>query len=121
MDELLAQRKDRREELIALARDYVDRLSEKMSVLAAAVVGSVARGDFNVWSDIDVVVMGELPPAGPARSELLLSEAVGGIQPIGFTPEEYREALKKNNRLVIEVLTAGVILKGKDLLTALER
>ncbi len=51
MHEALAIRERERERLIGLARLYVEELGERMSVRAAAVVGSVARGDFNVCWD----------------------------------------------------------------------
>jgi hypothetical protein len=62
--EVLAARRAERERLIGLARGYVERLSARVSVLGAAVVGSVARGDFNVWSDVDVVVVSDDVPEG---------------------------------------------------------
>ena len=37
-------------------------LSERLPVQAVMLTGSVARGDFNVWSDIDVVVVAESLP-----------------------------------------------------------
>jgi len=58
----IAERRLERERLIALAREYVERLSARVTVEAAAVVGSVARGDFNVWSDVDVVVVANADP-----------------------------------------------------------
>ncbi len=100
--------------MIGLARTYVERLSERMPVLAAAVVGSVARGDFNVWSDVDVVVIcDDLPDKVPDRGAILSEDAPGGVQAIGFTRAEFAEALRKQNPLAAMALEDGVILIGE--------
>jgi len=117
MAETLAERARERERLIELARTYVRRLSRRHPLLAAAVVGSVARGDFNVWSDVDVVVVADdLPERAPERGLLLVEDALGGVQPVGFTPGELAEALRRGNPLAREAVTSGVVLLGGDLL-----
>ncbi|MBI2325632.1 MAG: nucleotidyltransferase domain-containing protein [Chloroflexi bacterium] len=109
----IARREAERARLIALAREYVAALSIRLPIVAAAVVGSVARGDFNVWSDIDVVVVAEgLPASILERQSLLLRGAPVGIQPVGFEPDEFRAAFAKRNRLAREALEAGVVLVG---------
>jgi hypothetical protein len=117
MSEALAERARERERLVELARGYVQRLAERHPVLAATVVGSVARGDFNVWSDVDVVVVAEgLPERAPDRGLLLAADAPGGVQAAGFTPEELAEALRRGNPLAVEAVTSGVVLLGGELL-----
>lgn len=109
----IARRRAEQAHLIGLARDYVASISDRMPVLAAAVVGSVARGDFNVWSDIDVVVVAEhLPASILERQALLLSGAPPRVQPVGFEAAEFRAALAKGNRLAREVFETGLPLAG---------
>ena len=113
MADPIARRVAEQAHLIAQAREYVTALSGRVPVVAAAVVGSVARGDFNLWSDTDVVIVAErLPTSFLERQALLLGDAAPGIQPIGFEPAEFRAALAKRNRLAREVLEAGVTLIG---------
>ena len=112
----IEERRAERERFIQSARGYMVRLAERLEVRASAVVGSVARGDFNVWSDVDVlVVAGQLPARAPDRAGLLLEAAPPGIQPIGFTPEEFERAWRKGNVLVREAVESGVVLSGADL------
>jgi uncharacterized protein len=86
--EALGQPRRERERLLGLAREYVERLSRRLPLVAAAVVGSVARGDFNVWSDVDVLVVAEgLPERTPDRGSLLVADAPGGVQPVGSPPK----------------------------------
>ena len=111
--DVLARRERERDELLALARGYVERLSLRLPVLAAAVVGSVARGDFNVWSDVDVVVVvEELPERTPDRAALLGADAPARVQPVGFQPGEFDAALRKRNRLAREAADDGLPLAG---------
>jgi len=78
------------------------------------VVGSVARGDFNVWSDVDVVVVSEgLPARAPDRAAVLAADAPPGVQPVGFTPDEFRRAWERRNPLARSVAGEGVVLLGE--------
>jgi predicted nucleotidyltransferase len=113
--DVLAERALEREALLALAREYVERLSSELPVVAATIVGSVARGDFNVWSDVDVVVIAErLPTRAPDRAQALGRLAPARVQPIGFTPAEFRTARTKGNQLVRDACTVGVPLAGAE-------
>ncbi len=112
----LEERRRERERLLTVAADYVERLAGRASVHAAAVAGSVARGDFNVWSDVDVVVVLEdLPQSLPERLALLMADRPPLVQPFGYTEGELLAALLKGNRLVEEAVIAGVPVYGGGL------
>lgn len=108
----LERRRDEREERLARAREHVERLNERMSVIGAAVAGSVSRGDFNLWSDVDVVVVSDdLPAPGPARGEAL-GDAASGLELHGYTSAEFARALERGDRLAREAVERGVVLIG---------
>ncbi len=110
---VLARRRSEREALLDLARGYVNELPESLGLVAAVVVGSVARGDFNVWSDVDVLIVARhLPERDPDRLRLLLELAPAGVQPVGWTPEELRMGLARGNPIAKEALRDGVTLRG---------
>ena len=114
MPSAVEERRREQQRLIGLARQYVGDLSGRLPLRAAAVVGSVARGDFNVWSDVDVVVVADELPDHPAeRTGLLLSGAPPGVQPVGFTPRELAAALARRNRILLELADRGVMLAGE--------
>jgi predicted nucleotidyltransferase len=118
--EVLAARRRERERLIELARGYVRGLSGRIPVVAAAVVGSVARGDFNVWSDVDVVVISDrLPPRIPDRSAILAAGAPAGVEAVGYTREEFRRALARGDPLATSAVQEGVALRGEAFLRRL--
>lgn len=111
-DEVLARRRRERDELIGLARRFVESLPAALGVRAAVVVGSVARGDFNVWSDVDVLVVADrLPAAAPARIEALGARP-GRVEPMAWTPEEWRRERARHNPIAKEALSVGIWLCG---------
>jgi predicted nucleotidyltransferase len=112
----IEERRAERQRLLGVAREYVKRLARRVDLVSAAVTGSVARGDFNVWSDIDVVVVAvDLPPRAPDRAALLLEGAPPRVQPVGYTPAELRHALARGNALVREAVDHGFLLHGETL------
>jgi uncharacterized protein len=114
MAEVLAERRRERDDLIGLARGYAEQLATRVLVRAAVVVGSVARGDFNVWSDVDVVVVvDDLPARALDRAGLLLQDAPPRVQPVGYTSAELAEANARGNPLVREAFELGVPVVGK--------
>lgn len=116
MHRVIARRREEQRQLIDRARRYVDDLSTRMPLVAAALAGSVARGDFNVWSDIDVVVIAEgLPERYPERADKLMT-GVPKVQPVGYTPDEFRTALERRNALVVEAVERGISLAGEEFL-----
>jgi predicted nucleotidyltransferase len=118
--DVLAERRREQQRLVELAREYVERLVSRLAVEAAAVAGSVARGDFNVWSDVDVVVIAEgLPERALDRSTVLLADAPPRVQPIGYSRSEFEREWRRGNPLVREVVERGIVLTGSKLLEEL--
>jgi len=110
----LAERRAERERLIGLAQAYAEELSRRLPLVGAAVAGSVARGDFNVWSDVDVVVVSDALPGDPLeRAAVLASPRSGGVEPHGYTTAEFEHALRRRDRLACEALSGGVALHGR--------
>lgn len=107
----LAERHAERERLIELARGHVESLRRRLVIERAAVVGSVARGDFNVWSDVDVVIVAErLPDRTPERLAVLMEGRPPPVEVIGFTAAELEDARRRRNPLVVELDSIGVPL-----------
>ena len=108
----LERRRGEREDRLSRARAQVERLNERLPVIGAAVAGSVSRGDFNLWSDVDVVVVSdELPAPGPARGDAL-GVAASGLELHGYTSAEFARALERGDRLAREAVERGVVLFG---------
>ena len=110
---LVARRRAERSERIDSARSWAARLAGRVPVEAVVVIGSVARGDFNRWSDLDVLVVADrLPPDPRARLELLAHGAPPGLQPVGCTTHELTERRRRRDPMVEEAYRMGVTVWG---------
>lgn len=122
MVDVLTARRRERERLVGLARAHLHRLSTRLPIVAAAVVGSVARGDFNVWSDVDlVVVCDRLPARIPDRGAALSAGAPPGVQTVGFTREEFHRAVRRGDPLARSAVGEGIVLGGRAFLDRVAR
>jgi len=80
-----------------------------MDVLAGVVFGSYARGDFNLGSDIDILLLSDALPADPRkRSELLYEHIEGRLEPKGYTREEFTDLLRRRNPIAVDAVRHGV-------------
>lgn len=111
MNRVIEERRKQREVFLEEARRFVARLSTRVDIEMAFVVGSVARGDFNVWSDVDVLIVAEgLEPRAPDRGLQLNAGAPERFQVIGLTPAEFESARRKRNPLAVEAESDGIAL-----------
>ena len=86
---LIQARKREQEELFAEARAYAARVRCHFPQARVFLYGSVARGDFNLHSDIDLLVVANLPGHPLKRSEVLYRYVQGREEPKGLTPAEF--------------------------------
>ncbi|MEZ0345248.1 MAG: nucleotidyltransferase domain-containing protein [Infirmifilum sp.] len=104
--EVVKRRASKREEVINRAKEFAASLTGKFSVF---LVGSYARGDFNAWSDVDLVVIGEF--RGSPLKRIQAIEAPPGFEVIPLTPGEALAAARKKNPLIQELVEKGVVLR----------
>lgn len=110
--EVLARRRAEQQALLDQARDFSTRLDAALGVRAVVVVGSVARGDFNVWSDIDVLVVATgVPPRVLDRYDRLPT-LPPRVQPIVWTPEEWEARRAAGDPVAFDAVDHGVWLVG---------
>lgn len=109
---VIARRRAERDALLRTAGAYVGELADRLQIRAAVVFGSVARGDFNQWSDVDVLVIAEGLPADILARLDVLGPRPAGLQPIGWTPDEWQMQHARRNPIAIEALSKGVWLQG---------
>ncbi|MGQ0804228.1 MAG: nucleotidyltransferase domain-containing protein [Actinomycetota bacterium] len=110
---IVQRREAERAERIEQARVWAAGLDRHLGVVAAVVFGSVARGDFNKWSDLDVLVVAQdLPADGRSRLELLTAGRPPGLEPLGWTPEELGERRRRRDPIALECDAVGVVVLG---------
>ncbi|MDK2960800.1 MAG: uncharacterized protein PWP12_984, partial [Bacillota bacterium] len=106
------EREHTRQKYIEVAGRYVDALAELLAPLTGILYGSVARGDFNFWSDIDVAIIADRLPEHPLRrAEVLFGNVPPGVEPKGFTRREFLRLVEKGHPFARELLQHGIVLR----------
>lgn len=90
------------ETLRAEARASAARLRQNFPEARVFLYGSVARGDFNLHSDIDLLVIAALPEHPLERAEVLYRYVQGREEPKGLTFEEYGRLVAQNKLWYLE-------------------
>jgi len=108
---VLEERGRQREKFVDMARTYAEVLRQKLGKLTAIVYGSVSRGDFNLGSDVDILIISEGLPHHPLeRMEVLYSCHEPPLEPKGYTHTEFRALLAKHDSALAEVLKDGMVV-----------
>ncbi len=92
--------------------DATSALSDVDAIATFVVFGSVARGDFNLWSDVDVLVIAEHVADGWLERIVSMGEPPALVQPMVWTPAEWTEQLARNNAAALEAADRGIWLVG---------
>lgn len=122
MYKALKRREREREEAIQLAAEYAQKLGKAIGSLTGVLYGSFARGDFNLGSDIDVLIISNSLPKGVfERMNLLYRYVQGMIEPKGYTQTEFLNMLHSNNPLAMDALKNGEILLDNGFWKTLRR
>mgnify|MGYP000312404807 CR=1 FL=1 len=105
--EIINRRRKEREAVIKTASEWASKLPFEVT---AILVGSYARGDFNLWSDVDIVLISPRFKGNPLE-RLKDIDAPPAFQIIPLTPGEFQKLLSRRNPLATEAVTSGVPLR----------
>ena len=107
--EIVERRIEERKRRIEEALDFVRSLKEPRP-LTAVVIGSTARGDFNEWSDIDVVIISDkFPENSLRRFDMLERQLKPGIEPIPLRLADLRRLIRKRAP-ILDDIARGIFL-----------
>jgi hypothetical protein len=113
VEAILERRRSEQTAALGTARHYATRVADEVSLVAAVVFGSYARGDFNTWSDIDVLVISDgLPDDTRARLDLLWRHGAGPVSPVGWTQPEYESRRARGDPIAVEAEVVGITVAG---------
>jgi len=91
--------------------EYSKVISSKLGKFTGVLYGSMARGDNNLWSDIDFIVISDKLPENPLkRFEFLYSLAESPIEVKGYTRNEFLKMIEKRNPTALDSLVEGKII-----------
>ena len=110
MHRAVERRRAERGQMIEVARTYVREKAGAMSIRAGYVVGSVARGDFKLWSDIDVLIIAAGLPKRLLDRIDLFSDRPPGVEVFAYTPREFEHERRRKNPIVLEAADIGIDL-----------
>ena len=110
---IVERRRAEQRAALDLARQYAADLAAEIPLVAAVLFGSYARGDFNTWSDIDVLVISDhLPADARERLDLLWRHVRGGVSPVGWTSAEHGERCRRRDPIAVEAERDGIAVAG---------
>jgi hypothetical protein len=110
---VLERRRAEQRERIERAALWACALARRVALRAAVVFGSSARGDFNKWSDIDVLVISDdVPEDARERLALIAADAPPGLQPVAWSSRELLERRRRGDPIARECDSIGVLLLG---------
>ena len=110
MRRAVERRRAEREDVIRQARDYVRAKATTLPIRSAYLVGSMARGDFNLWSDIDIVIVSDGLRGSFLERQDLFSDRPPGFEIFPYTPEEFHSERERKNPIVVEADDVGIDL-----------
>lgn len=97
--------------VIDVLMDYSEVVSFKVGKFTGILYGSMARGDNNLWSDIDFLVISDNLPEHPLkRLEFLYSLADNPIEVKGYTRKEFLKMIEKRNPIALDALNEGKVV-----------
>ncbi|MEM3815814.1 MAG: nucleotidyltransferase domain-containing protein [Candidatus Bathyarchaeia archaeon] len=105
--EIIKERRRLRERRIEEAREWASKIPLRVT---AILIGSYARGDFNLWSDIDILLISE-DFVGNPLDRLRSIDAPPGYQIIALTPKEFKTLIERREMMVIEAMEYGIVLR----------
>ncbi|MCC6029016.1 MAG: nucleotidyltransferase domain-containing protein [Candidatus Korarchaeum sp.] len=105
--EVLNRRIEFRRSVIEGVRKWAEGLPFKATVI---LIGSYARGDFNLWSDVDIILIAEFPERSPVE-RLMRIDHPPGYEVIPLTPEEFADMFGRKEPMVMEALRSGIPIK----------
>ncbi len=94
--------------LMAEISVFAEILRSRMDVERIILFGSVARGDFNEGSDVDLMIIGNFTERFHKRPVDIIGITDLPIEPVCYTRDEFEELLRKKNPFVLSVCEEGI-------------
>ena len=113
MESIINQRREKRKRVIEESKQFVKCVQKHYNVITAYLIGSYARGDFNIWSDIDIVIIVEKAPESPLDRLENIKNCIRkhpDIEPIIITKTRYEKLKTKKNPITVEIEKTGIKL-----------
>lgn len=113
---VVEERKIMRKAAIESAAEAVGLIEKILGPVSAVVIGSYARGDFNQWSDVDLLVISPKFTQNPlSRFEQLIEvlNKYPSLEIIPLTPREFERQRKLKTPMAEEATLKGVVIRDE--------
>ncbi|MFQ6074568.1 MAG: nucleotidyltransferase domain-containing protein [Candidatus Bathyarchaeia archaeon] len=91
--------------------EYIERLKGKVNLHTVIVFGSRVRGDYEPWSDVDLVIIADDLSQGIERMRMFYSvERGAAIEPRPYTREEFLMAIEAIDITAWDSICDGVVI-----------
>lgn len=106
---------NRSEEVYERIAKYKQKVADELNPKRIILFGSLARGDFNEGSDVDLVVIDDWQQDFLDRINVLLDMNEFGLplEPVGYTEDEFETMSNQGNRFVTEALYTGKVIYSR--------
>jgi uncharacterized protein len=124
VDPVVRRRRGEQMALVDVAGTWVRHLGRRLPLERAVVFGSVARGDFNRWSDVDLLLVSPAFRGSPLRRLEQLGDRPARVQPVCWTPAEWRAERDRGAGLLVRVVASeneGGPRRGRPLCSERQR
>lgn len=121
MEKVVEERLKRRSWALNKAKEFAECVKEIFSNITLVILfGSYARGDFNMWSDIDILIVvdGGLPDRPTERIDMVtpcIVRTKAPIEPLIITKEELEKLKKKRNPAIMDAINNGITIFGQQI------
>jgi len=99
-------------EIFRKIEDYVEEVVKNLNPYLVILFGSFATGDINEGSDVDILVVADFEEGFLDRIKKLMdmNKFRIPVEPVGYTPEEFKEMKKRKNAFIMDVIEKGKVL-----------
>jgi hypothetical protein len=101
---------ERRKEILKELKEFVRGLKKKLPVQSVYLYGSFARGEIHEGSDIDLLIVADIPGRIFERIGKVLELTDLPIEPLVYTQDQFERMKSSKNPLIMEVLKTGKVL-----------
>lgn len=106
----------RSQEIFERIEKYKNKLIQELKPEKNILFGSLARGDFNEGSDVNLIVISAWQEDFLDRIKVLLDMNQFGLplELIGYTEEELEKMSAEGNRFITEIIATGKVLYSQE-------
>ena len=98
--------------ILEISKKYAVTIREKLGKASILLHGSYARGDFNLWSDIDLIIVSDVFRGIRVLDRYELLPLLPRIEPLPLTYDEFLANIKKS--AWVNALKRGLVVIVDD-------